>query len=229
MGEEVPEAKRTKIDGEEKFSACFDFTSMNDLDPSLFWKNEPAGTTFEKEVGMKVITKPKADFWRKTFRNPPADRASGHALLHSIPEGLQKFVAQTTFSLKYTLQFDQAGIIVFIDDQHWLKAGIEVESGAPTMSCVITNGESDWSYKSWPTAEDIEVRVTVQRYSSAGLCECKVEYEDKGSWCFLREGQITISNEEAGIHVGVTCCAPKKEKEEDGMEAIFKSFKIQGE
>ena len=92
---------------------------------------------------------------------------------------------------------------------------------------VITDGASDWGYLVWPTTEDITIHVTVRCYPSA-VCECKVEYVDeKGVWYFLRVSPI----EGGEIKVGVTCCAPKKEKEgpDAGMEAIFKSLVIQGE
>ena len=227
MAEEKP-SKRTKM----ALSESFDFTNMKTLDSTgLEWKNEPESFSLDAEAGLRMIPKPKTDFWRRTYQDPPADRASGHALLYEVPVGVQECTAQTVFTLKHQTQYDQAGVMVFIDDHHWLKAGIELEGGVPCMSCVVTNGESDWGYLVWPTAEDITIRVTIRRYPSA-VCECKVEYMDeKGVWCFLRESPISLPGEGGEIKVGVTCCAPKKEKEgsDAGMEAIFKSLVIQGE
>lgn len=216
------------------FCLSFDFSITDTLDPSLLWKNPPASCTLENGAGLRIIPKPQTDFWRKTFQTPPADRATGHALLYSIPNGVQKCIAQTTFTLKENNQYDQAGIMVFIDDQHWLKAGIEVEGGMANMSCVVTNGESDWNYRVWPTMRDVQVRVEVDWYS--GFCECKVEHADlneeggeaTGNWCFLREAPIALpgGGEGEGVKVGIMCCAPKKESDGEGMEAIFKSLTI---
>ena len=48
---------------------------------------------------------------------------------------------------------------------------------------------------------------------------------------FPQESPISVPGEGGEIKVGVTRCAPKKEKEgsDVGMEAIFKSLVIQGE
>lgn len=42
-------------------------------------------------------------------------------------------------------KFDQAGVIVYQDPDHWLKAGIEASDGQPRLSAVVTNTYSDWS------------------------------------------------------------------------------------
>lgn len=225
-------AKKAKKD----FSLNFDFCSADVLDPRLSWLNPPASFSLDKGVGLRVTPKPKGDFWRKTFRTPPADRASGHALLYSLPghtaeEGVVRCVSKTTFTLRDRVQYDQAGLMVFIDEQHWLKAGIEVEGGVANMSCVVTNGESDWSYKTWPTTEDITLRLEMKWYS--GFVECLVQHGPEGGggsgWSFMREAPLALPTE-GSIRVGVMCCAPKKaSEEEEGMEAIFKHLSIQGE
>ena len=52
---------------------------------------------------------------------------------------------EVLFELHAVSQFDQAGLIVYVDEDHWLKAGIEVVDGIPRLSCVVTNNYSDWS------------------------------------------------------------------------------------
>ena len=209
----------------------FDFSSMSCLEScGLTWKNDPATAKLEEGEGLRVTPKPKTDFWCKTFREPPVNRASGHALLHPIPLSLQMWSAEVMFTLNPKVRYDQAGMMVYSNDRHWLKAGIEVEGDAPQMSCVITDGESDWSYKTWPTTKDIQIRVLGTMFNR--VCECKVEYFVKGDgeWCFLREGSISLTNEGAGVSVGVMCCAPKKEHlDEEGMDVVFKSLVLSGQ
>lgn len=224
--DEQPSKKQRK--GED-FSLNFDFTNADTLDPKLTWTNPPASCNLENGVGLRVCPKPKMDFWRKTFRTPPADSASGHALVYSIPEGVTRCVAQTNFTLKDKVQYDQAGLMVFVDDQHWLKTGIEVEGGVANMSCVVTNLESDWSYKTWPTTQDVRIEVEIKWY--AGFIECLVKHGDQESsgWSFLREAPISLPSD-GEVKVGVMCCAPKMEEGgEAGMEAIFKCLTVQGE
>ena len=225
--EEQPTKKRRKT--ENNLFLSFDFSSTDTLDSSLYWKNPPASYTLENGIGVRIIPKRLTDFWCKSFHKPPANRTTGHALLYSVPEGVQRCIAQTTFTLKGNTQYDQAGIMVYIDDRHWLKAGIEVEGGAANMSCVSTNGESDWNYRVWPTVQDIQIRVEIKWYS--GFCECMVEHmEDTGNWCFLREAPIGFpgGQDSEQVKVGIMCCAPKECNGEE-MEATFKSLTIQGE
>eukprot|EP00939_MAST-03C_sp_MAST-3C-sp1_P002699 g2699.t1 len=57
----------------------------------------------------------------------------------------------TAFTLQPVSQFDQAGIMVRVDDDCWVKAGVEYTDGMPRLSCVVTNeGYSDWSTQVWP-------------------------------------------------------------------------------
>ncbi len=124
------------------------------------------------------------------------------------------------FTLSPCVQYDQAGLMVYVDNTHWIKVGIEFENGQPQMSCVVTNDMSDWNYLLWPTAVDIKVRVVCQRYET--VCECRMEYEQNGVWTFLREAPISLPNgRDSIIAVGPMCCAPKKDTETGGMDVTF--------
>lgn len=226
MAEEKPPKKaRTAVGG--KFSVNFDFRTTSTLDQSLSWLNPPLSATFEGEAGLKVIPKPGSDFWCKTFREPPANRASGHALLYTVPSTIQKCVLQTEFSMKDYARYDQAGVMVYVDDRHWLKAGLEMENDVPNMSAVVTNMESDWNLFVWPT-KAARVQVTVKRYS--GLCECEVACMDESdAWYVFRDSYINLPGDDAEVKIGLLCAAPTKDNDKDGMEAFFKSLSIEGE
>lgn len=225
MAEEQP-SKKAKTEEEGSFSLNFDFTATDSLDPKLSWLNPPQSATLEGAAGLKVLPKAGSDFWCKTYTEPPANRASGHALLYAVSADVQKCIVQTDFSLEYHSRYDQAGIMVYVDDRHWLKAGLEMEQGEPNMSCVVTNQESDWNYKVWPT-KTAHIRATVKRYS--GICDCSVEYMgDEGAWCFLRDAYIVLPSPEVEVKVGLLVAAPKKEEGGGGMEAFFKSMAIEG-
>ncbi len=214
------EAKRPK---NEYYSAKYDFTTMKTLENSgLTWRNEPANYQLVAGEGLKVNTDPKTDYWLKTYRDPPANRASGHCLMQTV-SNYMKWCAEVTFSITPNIQYDQAGIMVYSDDSNWLKAGIEIENDQPNMSCVATRGESDWNYMEWPAMKDVRVRVTGTMYKT--VCDCLVEYynEESSKWCFLREAPIAISS--SGVSVGIMCCSPKQE-DSKGMEAMFKQFSL---
>ena len=214
---------------EDNFSVRYDFSTMSTLEHAgVYWKNDPASANLEEGVGLRVIPKSNTDFWCKTFREPTVKRTSGHALLHKVPDSLQTWCVEVVFTLNPQVRYDQAGVMVYVDGSHWLKAGIEVEGGKPRMSCVVTDRESDWNYLTWPCTDNIQVRIHGAMFN--GVCECKVEYLDEGKheWCFLREGPISLPKG-ASMSVGCMCCAPKKEgSDEKGMDAVFRSFTLSG-
>jgi regulation of enolase protein 1 (concanavalin A-like superfamily) len=45
--------------------------------------------------------------------------------------------------------YDQAGMMVRIDDQIWLKSRIEVSDGEVMLGSVLTYGHSDWATGIW--------------------------------------------------------------------------------
>ena len=163
----------------------------------------------------QVVPAGKTDFWQKTFYDPPIEKSDGHALLHEVPAGLTQWTAQTQFTLKPINQFDQAGIIVFIDNFHWLKAGIENVDGQPKMSCVVTNGCSDWSTQPWNSAEHVWMRVSYTQKEF--IVECKLG----DRWEFIRKTPQMFQSATA-VRVGVYCCAPTGA----GMHTTFHSLAI---
>ena len=160
----------------------------------------------------------ETDLWRKSYENPPIFRANAHALLYTVPEETQKWRAEVHFTLEGSVEYDQAGIVVYSDDAHWLKSGIEYVGGIPLMSCVVTNENSDWSYVRSPTAADVRVRVTCTRVGPVAR-NCLVEYFKDGGWEFLREAPLILA-EGSTVKVGLTCCAPTSA----GMSAFFHSL-----
>jgi uncharacterized protein len=42
-------------------------------------------------------------------------------------------------------------VLVFLDEHHWAKCGIELCDGIPRLSVVICNVFSDWSTQPWPS------------------------------------------------------------------------------
>ena len=208
-----------------------DFTQLS-LDAfsktPLKWRNPPDDDGIEllQGAGIKITPNPKTDYWLKDFRVPPAHRVSGHALLYTVPGQVNEWVFHTTFTLEGKVLYDQAGIMVFINEQVWLKSGIEYVSGEPRMSCVVTNDMSDWNYLKWHTSENVSIRASCQRYPTA--VEILVEYQNKdGEWVFLREAGLRLASPDEPVQIGLMCCAPKKEKKSDaGMNVVYKNLTV---
>jgi len=83
-----------------------------------------------------------SDYWRLSYYDPPFIHNSGHILGITTEDDV---VVETTFSLDCKSQFDQAGLILYADEEHWIKVGIEYADGSRRLSSVITNEYSQWA------------------------------------------------------------------------------------
>jgi len=125
------------------------------------WLNPPL-SALQEGSELKVSTVHESDFWRNTSYGFVHD--SGHALLTDFPANSSM---EVTFLLDYVGQFDQAGIIVHSDSQHWIKAGVESADGRPQVGAVVTSINSDWSLAPVPQWFGKEVTVRASRTTDA--------------------------------------------------------------
>ena len=137
------------------------------------WLNEPEAVT-EVDGKLKITAKANSDFWRTTsygFINN-----SGHALLNEFP---QDSAVEISWVLDYREQFDQAGLFVWSDEEHWIKAGVEFADGAPQLGAVVTNKFSDWSVSPVPEWMDKPVELRASRSGDALTIRARCESEWK--------------------------------------------------
>jgi regulation of enolase protein 1 (concanavalin A-like superfamily) len=102
------------------------------------WLNEPSVWSGDAS-GLTVTAEPETDFWRTTHYGFVRD--SGH-FADTGQLGLR-------FRGDFAAQYDQAGLMLRIDAEHWIKAGLELD-GQLWLSVVVTNGVSDWSQQPAP-------------------------------------------------------------------------------
>eukprot|EP00949_MAST-11_sp_MAST-11-sp1_P005084 g5084.t1 len=120
------------------------------------WHNgEPPSWSVENGgKGLHVEPKPGLDYWSRTFYGPELlVKSDAPSLVAKVAPGHEATLT-TAFTLYPRAQFDQAGVMVLVEDgkegemgiSAWVKAGIEFTDGHPNLSCVCTNdGFSDWS------------------------------------------------------------------------------------
>ena len=205
---------------ESTFKESLDLGGLEQLPKEFYWLNGPPKFEFSSQgsgAGLRISPGGQTDFWQKTFYTPPLIKSNGPALLRKVPDGLAEWSAEVNFSLENaTNQFDQAGIMVYADEEHWMKAGVEVVDGVPSMSCVVTNVWSDWSVQPWRSATNVSIRVSYTNSSFA------LQYKsDEEKWQFYRIAPSMVS-QQAGVGVGMLCCSPKQA----GMTAVFHSFSV---
>src|SRR5436189_5282849 len=96
---------------------------QDDLIPQMKWMNEPASWKVADRK-ITVRSKPKTDFWRKTFYGYITD--NGH-FFHLSVEG--EFTFEARVSGQYAALYDQAGLMVRVNAENWVKCGTEVVDG----------------------------------------------------------------------------------------------------
>lgn len=137
------------------------------------WVNPPIESRMESDH-LVVTTVHESDFWRNTSYGFIHD--SGHALLKEFADGS---AMEVTFILDYSGQFDQAGIIVYSDSEHWIKAGVESADGLPQVGAVVTAVNSDWSLAPVPHWMGHQVTVRASRSGNALTIRARCIGEDQ--------------------------------------------------
>ncbi|MFJ9210540.1 DUF1349 domain-containing protein [Streptomyces sp. NPDC102264] len=103
------------------------------------WLNRPAQWAAYDDA-LDITTEPDTDFWVTTHYGFVRD--TGHALLRPVPAN---FRLRVTFSGDYREQYDQAGLLLRLDEKNWIKTGIEYVDGRQQLSAVVTREVSDWN------------------------------------------------------------------------------------
>jgi regulation of enolase protein 1 (concanavalin A-like superfamily) len=82
--------------------------------------------------------------WAKT------DHRFNASVLAAEINALQEISMELAFTVTPTVLYDQAGAAILVDEDTWVKCGIEYFDDVPHVSVVVTsNGFSDWSTTRW--------------------------------------------------------------------------------
>lgn len=173
------------------------------------WLNEPK-VWREQDGVLDVTTETGSDFWRETHYGFKRD--SGHFL---GVETAGDFSAQLRVQGGYEALYDQAGIMVRLDEQRWVKAGIELCDGRAMLGSVLTDGSSDWATAPFEhDARDLWLRATVKQ----GVLRLQVS-ADGTHWPLLRLAPFPKA---VSYRVGPMCCSPERA----GLRVRFSSFRL---
>lgn len=156
-----------------------------------------------------MTTDAKTDFWRETHYGFTRD--SGHFLGFPTADGLTAKIRKGEFRTLY----DQAGLMVRIDEKRWVKTGVEFTDGELFLRTVITDGKSDWSVSEpFKELEDFYIRITLAK----GAMRVQAS-RDGGFWPRLRLAPFPIAD---AYEVGPTACTPER----SGLTVRFSEFEI---
>lgn len=173
------------------------------------WLNEPARWSVAADR-LSLVTGRGTDFWRETHYGFTRD--SGHFFGLETEGG---FTATLRVRAQYETLYDQAGIMVRLGPETWLKAGFEVSDGEALLSSVLTLGRSDWScgpFRGDP--RDAWIRLTVDR----GVLRLQSS-TDGAHWPLARLCPFPLAER---YRVGPMCCTPERA----GLDVLFSDFTV---
>ena len=174
------------------------------------WLNPPMAAR-QDGSDLVVTTRANTDFWRTTGYGFVHD--NGHALLTGFPAGS---AVEVTFVAEFERLFDQAGLMVRVDETTWIKAGIELSDGQPQLGAVVTHGQSDWSMAPVPDWAGQPVTLRASRTGDAVTIRARRGTEP---WRMVRLAPLSP---DAAATAGPFCCSPERE----GLNVRFTSFVI---
>jgi hypothetical protein len=174
----------------------------------LDWYHEPPSWRIDGDT-LTLTTAPQTDFWRA---HTGEVHANGHFYAQPITGD---FRAQVKVTGSYHSLYDQAGLMLQLDEANWLKCGIEFYQGRQHVSAVVTRHYSDWSLTPLP-ADPAALWLSLKREGAF----IEILYAlDGTTYHLLRHGYFPAT--ERGL-AGVMAASPKG----PGFEARFKGLSI---
>jgi len=177
--------------------------------PVFEWHHEPPHW-HDGGNRLSVTTASGSDFWRVTHYGFTRD--NGH-FFHRSMRG--NFVAEVRVIGRYAALYDQAGLMLRVDERTWLKCGLEYVEGVQNLSAVVTRDFSDWSVLplSDPPAS---FRIKVERRGVT----VEVQYAlGDSDYQMLRLAYLSDAPE---MQVGPMCASP----EGPGFEVVFEDLSL---
>jgi regulation of enolase protein 1 (concanavalin A-like superfamily) len=163
------------------------------------WTHTPENVSHLDDGALLVTAKEGSDAWRHTAYGFVHDNA--HALLSPLGVGE---AMEVTFSAPWDGEFDQAGIYVQIDDERWVKTGVEFADGHLGLGAVVTDVRSDWSVGYVDEWRSREITVRVSRWADALIVRARA---DSDEWRLVR---VAPFDGDASVSAGPFLAAPSR-------------------
>lgn len=185
------------------------FTAYSQTLEKMNWFNEPADWEISGR-SLSVDVTPKTDYWRISHYGFTVDDAPFY-----YAEYGGEFEAKVRISGDYKARFDQAGMMVRIDHENYIKTGIEFVDGKYNLSTVVTHGTSDWSV----TALDRPVEfIWIKAVRRLDAVEIFYSFDDK-EYFMMRNAWLEANRP---VKVGMFAASP----DGDGFRAVFSGFSV---
>lgn len=184
------------------------YVSAQTLD-RMQWFNEPENWSVKNDVLTMDVT-PQSDYWRISHYGFTVDDAP---FLYTLRGG--EFEVKVKISGEYKVRFDQAGLMLRIDAENYIKTGIEYVDGKYNLSAVVTHKTSDWSVITLDKPVDYIWIKAVRRLDAV---EIFYSFDDK-EYVMMRNCWL---QDNTPVMVGMMAACP----DGNGFKAKFEHFQI---
>ena len=173
------------------------------------WFNEPEVWKIENKALTMSVT-PQSDYWRISHYGFTVDDAPFYYATYG-----GEFEAKVKITGDYKVRFDQAGLMLRIDHENYIKAGIEYVDGKYNLSTVVTHKTSDWSVIELEKPVEYVWIKAVRRLDAV---EIFYSFDDK-EYTMMRNCWL---QDNTPVMVGMMAACP----DGNGFKAAFEGFRI---
>lgn len=173
------------------------------------WFNEPEQWSI-KDNRLTMQVTPQSDYWRISHYGFTVDDAP---YLYTTRGG--EFEVKVKISGDYKVRFDQAGLMLRIDKENYIKTGIEFVDGKYNLSAVVTHHTSDWSVI---TLDRPVPYIWIKAVRRLDAVEIFYSFDDK-EYTMMRNCWL---QDNTPVMVGLMAACPDGQ----GFEARFENFTI---
>lgn len=173
------------------------------------WFNEPSQWEI-KDKKLTLFATPQSDYWRIAHYGFTVDDAP---FLYTTYGG--EFEAKVKITGDYRERYDQAGMMIRIDHENYIKTGIEYVDGKYNLSAVVTHHTSDWSVITLDRAVPFIWIKAVRRLDAV---EIYYSYDDQ-TYTLMR---IAWLQDNTPVQVGLMAASPDGQ----GFQASFEHFQM---
>lgn len=173
------------------------------------WFNEPDNWQINGSTLTMDVT-PNSDYWRISHYGFTVDDAPFY-----YAEYGGEFEAKVKISGDYKVRFDQAGMMLRLDHENYIKTGIEFVDGKYNLSTVVTHKTSDWSV----IALDRPVEyIWIKAVRRLDAVEIFYSFDDK-EYHMMRNAWVEANHP---VKIGMFAACP----DGNGFKASFSDFKV---
>ena len=175
----------------------------------MTWFNEPEKWEI-KNNSLTMFVTPQSDYWRVSHYGFTVDDAPFYYTTFG-----GEFEAKVKITGSYKTRFDQMGLMLRTDKEHYIKAGVEFVDGKYNLSTVVTHNKSDWSVI---TLEKTPPAVWIKAVRRLDAVEIFYSFDDK-NYIMMRNAPL---QDNTPVMVGLMAACPDGQ----GFNATFEHFKV---